>query len=180
MYNNNNNQQIEEEVPQYEAKGTISVKMQKASRNNKAFWSICMDNAWFTIWDMSMANKVDKGDQVEILYETNGQFNTIIDIISVVKSNGQQMRSPPSQRPVPVGAAPQATLQSTAVVSNNSGSKDAAIEFGMASNQAVLLIAESCHDFNDGANKLASPEYDKIVELLFNKNRTLRQKLIGQ
>lgn len=196
MYENqsqyDNNNPIEEEtLPQNEeVAGVVLYRQTKTSQNGKGFCSIKVGNSFYTIWNAAEYSKFQIGDYIRGSYTrkygAQGDFLTIDKIYSVTPNSNTraQGQAPPQQQQMNSAAAvaqpkPQ-VFENRQVVQKPFQKVDteAKYDLGMALNNAALIIAETAHDREDAVVQIESGVYDKLVEMLFIKNKTLRERFV--
>jgi len=150
-----------------EAKGTIEIKQECKSKEDKKYWKLTIDGKTYSVWDYDLCKEIYVDDLISFEYtekEGEGKHGTVIykNIQSIEKQ----------QKIVKTNDE----IQDDKVRDYKSREADV-YELGMAKNNAMVFLTK--WGFNGGEEDELFEEYWKVVDRLFEEGKKKRKEIIG-
>lgn len=181
------NNMAEEDKKVCEGSGLLEKKEECLTKKGDKYWKFIIDGKTFSLFEYEAGLGISVGNQVGMYWtETQGDFNgkpiTYHNLNSiylledeVVKTNTEAKNTTPSQ------FKQEKNMQAVKDYAEKDADK---FELGMAKNLAGEILCQLVAKGKDIADckeiiKQNSEYYDLIVEALFNKNKAIRQKILG-
>lgn len=153
-----------------ELTGTIEDKKDVDTKTGKTFTQLTIAGKIFSLWDTTLSDNVNKGDQVKVYYKVKGSFNNISNI---AKTSGTPP-TPPQTTVTPAKEPAKEPAKNMQAVDDYKSADADKFELGMAKNNAAVIISAIIQK-TDITWETAKPLYWQIVGELFTEGKKVRK-----